>query len=576
VITDPKTTSDYQQLAELLFPEVTETPATIVKKFPPRQLDAEAQVTRFAPSPTGFIHIGGILTALLDYTLTKQSKGVYILRIEDTDQQRQIERGVEEIVEALAALTLEPTEGPVKLNHIQQIGNYGPYIQSERKDIYQAFAKDLVGRGLAYPCFMTTADLEQIHAQQEAAKVPPGIYGEWAQSRALSLAQIKAKLDQGASFVIRVRANANYPTEEKVVLDDLVKGRHEMPVNDKDSIILKSDGLPTYHLAHPIDDLLMQVNLVIRGDEWFASVPLHLYLFEIIAQPLGLTIPRYAHIAPIAKLDGNSKRKISKRKDPEAAMSYYYEQGYPIVAVLEYLLNLANSNFEDWRLANPTSPYSDFEVRLERLGKAMPLFDWTKLNSISRNVVASYSAAQVLQYSLEWATQYKPALAKLLKTDLEYSHKVLNVERSGVAPRKDIAKWSELEEYNGFFFEEIYQELVPTGYANMPDLKPTYIIDILDHALSTLAQLEQEDKESWLARMRVYAIQNGYAAKAQELKKNPGVYKGWYGDVMMVWRVALSGKRFTPDMYEIISVLGTKQVAARLEQTRDYFLKIAN
>ena len=344
-----------------------------------------------------------------------------------------------------------------------------------------------------------------------------------------------------------------------------------MPANANDTILLKSDGLPTYHLAHPIDDMLMQINLIIRGDEWFASVALHLQLFDLIARPLGQPIPRYAHIAPIAKMDGGSKRKLSKRKDPEAAMSYYYEQGYPVEAVLEYLLNLANSNFEDWRKANPTTPYHDFEISLDRLGKSMPLFDWTKLNSISQDVVARYSAEQVYHYGLAWSEQYKPELAVMLKSDPAFSIKTLNVERGGTSPRKDIAKWSDLAEANGFFFEEIYQQSVPACYANMPNLKPADIVEILDYAISTIDQLAQEDRDSWFVRMRQYATENGYAAKAQELKKNPTFYKGWYGDVMMVWRVALSGKRFTPDMYEIIQVLGLPRTVARLEQASNYF-----
>ncbi len=547
----------HSELAALVFPQVSRTPDDYFRLYPPRNLPAGAQVTRFAPSPTGFVHIGSLLTALVDQEVAHQSGGIYFLRIEDTDKKREQDRSVEQIVLTLTNFALIPDEGVVQIDPLVEVGAYAPYTQSERVEIYKSFAKFLIERGRAYPCFCPEAELSQIRARQEAEGVKPGYYGHWAKWRDATLDQVKAALDRGERPVIRIRAP--YPTEDRVRFHDVIKGDLDLPVNDQDTVLLKSNSLPTYHFAHVVDDTLMHVTTIIRGDEWLPSAPLHIQTFEY----LGVEMPNFAHVAPIAKLDGSSKRKLSKRKDPEANMLYYYELGYPAQAVIEYLLNLANSSFYDWRIQNPDAPYTEFPFKLEDMGVAMPLFDLVKLNDISKDIIATYSAEQVYQFAVAWVDEYRPALAQMLKADPDYSVAVFNVERGGAAPRKDIANWSDIESACGFYFDPLYEQSVAeSGYA-LPPVDPAVIPPILEHVRGFDPAVP---KEAWLDEMRSLAERLGFARNTKTFKQNPDAYKGHFGDLMMVVRVALTARTNTPDLYDILHTYGRARIARRIDR----------
>ncbi|MDZ4764728.1 MAG: glutamate--tRNA ligase family protein [Chloroflexota bacterium] len=552
-------------LADLLYPHVEKSLDDWMVQYPPRALPEGAQVTRFAPSPTGFVHIGSIFTSLISRRTAHQTGGVFILRIEDTDKKREKDGSVEEIVRNLINFDLTPDEGITQIDPEREIGAYAPYTQSERVAEYEAFAKFLVERGLAYPAFDTEEELERLRKIQEAQRLKPGYYGSFAKWRDAKIDAVQAELDKGNRPVIRIRAPN--PSEARIKFIDVVKGAMDMPINDQDSVLVKSNRLPTYHFAVVVDDTLMRVNLVVRGDEWLPSAPLHLQLYEYF----GLPAPRFAHIAPIATMDNvigedgqahASKRKLSKRKDPEANVMYFYEQGYPKAAVTEYLLNLANSSFYDWRKANPSAPNADFQLRIENMGVASPLFDVVKLNDISKEIIATYNAEQVYDAGVTWARQYQPRLAALLERNKDYSLRVFSVERGGAAPRKDIVNWSDIERACGLFFDERYDETIAaTGYPFPEKVPAADVARILEHVLAfDLVRT----KDEWLTDMRDFSESVGYARDVKSFKKNPDAYKGQFGDVMMVVRVALSGKTNTPDLYEILQTLGAVRAYGRL------------
>ncbi len=556
--------TNYAEIAELVFPAVSETPAEILARYPARLLPEKAIITRFAPSPTGFVHIGSIYISMVGRFLTRQTGGVFMLRIEDTDQERLIEGAMTQIIEALKEFNLTPDEGPVSESPLVVRGDYGPYIQSERKQIYAAFAKDLIARGLAYPSFQTPEELEAIRQEQQKKGAMPGYYGSWAQDRTLTLDAIRAKRDAGVPMVVRLRAP--YPAKGTIIVQDAIRGTLELPPNDADYVLLKPDGLATYHFAHPIDDVLMRINLVLRGEEWLATLPLHVQIFEAIGQPL----PLFAHIAPIGKLDGDSKRKLSKRKDPEAAVRYYYEQGYPKEAVLEYLMNIADSSFEEWRTANPRAPITDFEIRLNRMAVSIAMFDSVKLESISREIIARYSAAEVYQQMLNWAEKYDPALVPVLTADSEYTVRVFDIERGGDVPRKDLVKWSDFYRAYGFFFDPLYEKSLAGGSA-MPEIAAGTIAQIMDYCLRDIQALP--DKDTWLQGMRTMSEQFGFAPNRKAFKAAPDQFKGEFSDVMMIYRVGLANQRFTPDLYEMIRTMGAARASARLQRAKALALK---
>lgn len=543
-----------KELANLIFPNIDKTPEYYEELYPKRDLPEGAIVTRFAPSPTGFIHMGSLYTANFARRMAKQTNGVYYLRIEDTDGKREIENGISVIVDGLKVFDVQFDEGPV--NETEQKGSYGPYIQSQRKDIYQAYAKSLIEKGLAYPCFCSEQDLNEIREKQEKMKIRPGYYGQFAKCRTMSVEQMIERVKNGEPYVIRLKSPGN--PSKKVRYEDLIKGVIEFPENDQDVVIIKSDGLPTYHFAHAVDDHLMRTTHVIRGDEWISSVPLHLQLFEI----LGFEIPKYVHVAPIMKDDNGAKRKISKRKDPEAAASYYKENGIPKEAVIDYLLNIANSNYEEWRRENPMAPSTDFEVRVDKMSVSGAIFDLVKLADVSKNVIATFSAERVYNEGLEWAEEFDKELAELMKKHKKFTINILNIERTGTKVRKDIAKWKDLRENLEYLYDEIFfAKEQDYEWQNVKDKEE--IKKILEEYLKIYD--ESDDKDTWFSKIKDVSEKFGYAREVKEYKKNPGNYKGHVGDVSTVIRVSLTGRKNTPDLYEILKNLGKARIEKRFE-----------
>lgn len=547
--------SDYKILSDLLFPHVKTTAAEFEKAYPQRELKEGACVTRFAPSPTGFIHIGGLFAALVSERIAHLSDGTFFLRIEDTDKKREVEGGIEEIIKAFAQFEIFFDEGMISMNEAK--GNYGPYKQSERKEIYQTFVKLLVEQGMAYPCFCAEEELAAARAEQEAQKLRPGYYGKWAKHRNITLDEVKENLAAGKSFVVRLKSPGD--PEARITHKDLIRGDVEMPENDQDTVILKSDGIPTYHFAHAIDDHFMRTTHVIRGDEWLSSIPLHLQLFKT----LGWEAPTYAHISPIMKMEETSKRKLSKRKDPEAAVSYYHEQGFPTVSVIEYLLNLVNSGFEDWRRENPKANWHEFPVKLENMSVSGSLFDIVKLTDISKEIIAAMTAEEVYEKTLIWSKEYDKEIHSLLESNREYGIKMLNIERDSAKPRKDFGKWSDVKSSVFYFFDSLFEkDLNEIGRTFAENLKNEEIIRVLNAYIEVYN--ENDTKDEWFERIKLLCEGLGYAANMKTYKKEPDAYKGHIGDVTGIIRIALANRKNTPDMYEIMQVMGRKMTINRL------------
>ena len=545
---------DYKDLADLIFPEAKPI-SYYEEKYPERNLPEGAMVVRFAPSPTGYVHIGGLYQSIIGRTLANQTKGVFILRIEDTDQKRQIENGVVQIVDALKDFNIEFDEGMI--NETEEKGNYGPYKQSARKDIYQAYAKYLLEQGKAYPCFATPEELEEMRTKQEAAKLRTGYYGVWAKYRNLPVEEAIKKIKNGEKYIIRFKSMGN--EERKIKHHDVIKGNIDFPENDQDIVIIKGDGLPTYHFAHAVDDHLMRVTHVIRSDEWVSSIPLHLELFRA----LGFKAPKYAHTAPIMKDDNGKKRKISKRKDPEAAVSYYHEQGIPSEAVNEYLLNIANSNFESWRRANKDKDISEFKFEINKMSVSGAIFDLIKLLDVSKNVISKYSKEKVYADALEWAKRYDEELVEMLNNK-EYSLKVLGIERGNQKPRKDIAKWSDIKHCIIYMYEDKFFNSDETyDFGKISDKDE--IKKILKLYKEKYFNIE-DDKQTWFDKMKDLSEELGYAREVKEYKQDPEKWPGHVGDISTVLRVALTKRQNTPDLYEIMQVLGKESIEKRLEK----------
>jgi len=545
---------DYKDLANLIFPNVKEI-SYYEEKYPERNLPEGAVVTRFAPSPTGFVHIGGLYQALVARTVAQKTGGVFFLRVEDTDQKREVENGVTGIVNSLKDFDMAPDEGMI--SDTDEIGNYGPFKQSLRKEIYEAYAKYMIEQGKAYPCFCTPEDGEEIRQKQETAKIRPGYYGVWAKCRNLTVEEMAEKIKNGENYIIRFKSPGR--EDRKIKHKDVIKGNVDFPENDLDIVIIKADGLPTYHFAHAVDDHLMRTTHVIRSDEWLSSVPLHLQLFH----ELGFKTPKYAHISPIMKNDNGNKRKLSKRKDPEAAVEYYKQEGVPSDAVKEYLLNIANSTFENWRRANPDAKMEDFDFQLNKMSVSGALFDMVKLLDIGKTVISKMTAEDVYEKSLEWAKQFDEELAEMLK-DKEYALKVFGIERGNKKPRKDIAKWSDVKENIEYMYDEKFfgkvQEYPYQVISEKEDLEKIFKLYIEKY------YDENDDKQSWFDKIKALAVEMGYAGEVKEFKANPGIYKAHVGDVSTAIRVALTSRTNTPDMYEIMQVLGKNAVIKRLEK----------
>jgi len=545
---------DTLALAELLFPTIDKTPEDYEALYPARNLPEGARVTRMAPSPTGFLHVGALFGALTDERQAHRTGGVCMLRIEDTDKKREVEGAIGLFIKMFGRFGIHFDEGAALDENGEVIDNgaYGPYRQSQRGAIYQACAKKLVQMGRAYPCFCTEEELTAMREKQEAAKVTPGYWGEWAVWRNASLEDVQKALAEGKSWVVRFRSEGN--PENRVKLTDAIKGTLDFPENDQDIVILKSDGIPTYHFAHVVDDHLMHTTHVVRGDEWLATLPVHVEMFRT----LGWKLPKYCHTATIMKLDGGSKRKISKRKDPEADLMWFVREGYSAAAIREYVMTLLNSNFEDWRRANPDAPLEDFPFSTNKMSVSGALFDMQKLSDVSKNVVCRMKAEDVYTQALEWAQEFDPAFAALLSRDPAYSIAILNIGRGDPKPRRDYGVWKELPEYMSFFFDETFR----TGAQYPQNLSAEDCKAIFEKFMETYD--ENDDSQGWFEKLKAIAGAIGLAPDTKTFKKNPGVYRGHVGDVSMVLRVALTGRENAPDLYTVMKLMGKARVFARL------------
>lgn len=544
-----------QQLADLIFPDVTKTPEDYLKAYPKRELAEGAKVTRYAPSPTGFQHIGGVFAALVNERIAKQSGGVFYLRIEDTDQKREVEGAIEDTIATMHNFGMDFDEGMTGENSSK--GNYGPYKQSERAEIYKTFAKDLILKGLAYPCFMTAEELNEMREKQIASKLTPGCYGEFAIYRLLSADEAIEKIKAGTEYILRLKSPGD--DKKRVEFTDLIKGETSFPENVQDVVIIKADGLPTYHFAHVIDDYLMGTTTVIRGEEWLSSLPIHVQLFEV----LGFERPEYAHIPNVMKLDGEAKRKLSKRKDPESAVSYYREEGYPRASVVEYLLNIINSSFEEWRMENPKVDYHDFPVALDKMSKSGALFDLVKLNDVSKDVISKMPAEEVYNLYIQWAKEYDQSMYELAVKYETMTKEIFNIDKEGPKPRKDYGKWSEVKEkicyfYDEFFNEEKVEQIELPKNVSMEDAKT--IIEAYKEAYNY-----DTDQETWFNELKELALTLGYTADRKAYKKTPEAFKGMVSDVAGAVRTAISHRTNTPDLYTIMHIIGEEAVRARFE-----------
>ena len=543
-----------KDLADLIFPNITKTIEDYEKMYPERNLPEGAMVTRFAPSPTGFVHMGSLLASFISRKAAKDTNGVFYLRIEDTDQKREVENGIEGIVEDLNNFQINIDEGA--LSRTNSIGEYGPYIQSERKEIYQAFIKYLLEIGLAYPCFCTAEQLDETREMQEATKARIGYYGRYAVCRNIKLEDAYNRIKNGDKYIIRLKSPGDF--ERKVVVNDLVKGKIEFPENDLDIVIMKSDGLPTYHFAHLVDDHLMRTTHITRGDEWVSSLPIHVQLFKVF----GFNPPKYAHLSPIMKQEGDTKRKLSKRKDPEAAMSYYAELGIPTEAVHLYLMTIANTNFEQWYDQNKDKTIDDFKFDFKKISSSGALFDLEKLVNISRNYISYLKAEEVYDNVLSWSETYDKEFNELLTKYKDYTINLFAIERYQKKPRKDFESWSTVKNNIWYMYDELFND-VTYDFGNIQDKEE--IKKILTLYLDKYYN-ESDDKETWFNKIKELTDSLGYASNMKEYKENPDNYKGNIADVSTVIRVALTSSSMTPDLYELMKLFGTDRIKTRLSK----------
>lgn len=540
-----------EDLIKLMFGENLPSRENIFNKYKTRNLKNGQKVTRFAPSPTGFIHIGNLYSALVNERVAHISDGIFFLRIEDTDEKREIEGAVNKIINALEYFDIKYDEGTDGIN---EIGNYAPYKQSDRKEIYKVFIKDLMERGMAYPCFCTEEELENIIKQQKAQNCSRlGYYGNWAKYRNLPIEESIKKIKNGEEYVIRFRSNGNF--NKNIVVNDIIRGNTEFPENELDIVIMKKNGLPTYHFAHVVDDFLMGTTTVIRGDEWLPSLPLHIQLF----QAMKWKAPKYAHISPLLKIENGAKRKLSKRKDPEANIEYFDQLGYPKESVIEYLLNLANSSFEGWRKQNPEKSYSEFPFDIKKMNVSGALFDFIKLDSVSREVISKMNKQEVYNNVLNWSKKYDKQLESMLSNNKERCLEIFGIERENTKKvRKDIAKWSDTKQEILYFFEldekEIRKKL---EYIDLEEVRK------ISRNFSDIYDIKDEH-DLWFEKLKRIARNLGYADNIKDYKENPGLYKGNISDVAKVLRILVTGREQSPDLCIIMKILGSDETKRRL------------
>ncbi len=554
---------DYNKLADLLFPHITELPEDIEKKYPPRTLPEGAKVTRFAPSPTGFVHFGGLFPATVAERLAHQSGGVLYLRIEDTDARREVPGAAEALIRTLATYGVKFDEGAIldDAGNICDCGAYGPYKQSLRGNIYQTYAKQLVREGKAYPCFCTDEELEELHQINKKEEIKNTDWqaeaeirkAEMLARRDITMEEIQYHLNAGDPFVLRILADGD--PEKKIRFTDLVKGTIEIPENDEDFVLLKSDGIPTYHFAHAVDDHLMGTTHVIRGEEWLPSLPKHLQLFRY----LGFRLPKYMHIAQIMKLDENGNKKKLSKRDMGANMDDYTRFGYCPEAVCEYIMTLLNSNYEEWRMQNPDKSYRDFPFNIKKMSVSGCLFDFNKLNDVSKNVISRMDAASVAKKVTDWAMVFDPEFGKLLRMDPAYTEKIFAIGRGGKKPRKDLATWADAKPYMGFFFDPLFE--VECDYPENFDRNDIRTV------LTGFRQCyeESDDMNTWFDKIKALGEPLGYTPDMKAYKADPSAFRGNVADVSMFLRLAVTGKMNSPDMYAVMQILGKEKIAERID-----------
>ncbi len=558
---------NFEKTAALLFPDVTETPADMEAKYPPRNLPEGAKVTRFAPSPTGFVHFGGLFPSTIGERLAHQSGGVFYLRIEDTDAKREVPGAAEGLIRTLAHYGIHFDEGAIlgEDGKICDRGAYGPYKQSARGPIYHVYAKDLVRRGLAYPVFTTKEELEALNAVDRKAEIKSRDWeneagdrtAEQEKARAITDAEIEAHLAAGDPFVLRLLADGD--PEKKLPFTDLIKGKLEIPENDEDFVLLKSDGIPTYHFAHAVDDHLMGTTHVIRGEEWLPSLAKHLMLFRY----LGFRLPKYLHIAQIMRLDENGNKKKLSKRDMGANMDDYSRMGYAPACVCEYIMTLLNSNYEEWHAQNPDKPYTEFPFNIKKMSCSGCLFDFDKLNDVSKNVISRMSAEEVYDQATAWALAYDPDFGTLLAADPDYAKAIFAIGRGGKKPRKDFATWADVRGYMDFFYDSLFT--VKDAYA--PDYSMADIRAALEGFLAGYDPAD--DMTVWFDKIKAVAESIGYASDMKAYKANPEAFRGNVADVSMFLRVAVTGRLNSPDMYAVMQVMGAERVTARIRAMLD-------
>ena len=543
------------ELADLIFPDITETIEDLEKRYPARNLKEGARVTRFAPSPTGFLHTGSLFTSFIDKLVANQSEGVFFIRLEDTDTKREIKGAGDSLLKEMAIFNCLPDEG--YFGDDNEVGEYGPYRQSRRANIYKVVIKEMIKRDLAYPCFCTPEDLNELRAKQEQEKLIPGYYGEFAKCRNYTPEEVIEKIQNGEKYVIRFKSKGNHLN--KVEVDDEIRGHLELSENDQDIVILKSDDLPTYHFAHLVDDHFMHTTHVIRGEEWLPSLPIHLELFS----SLGFEAPKYAHVPVIMKVENGNRRKLSKRKDAEAAVSYFLELGYPTEGFLEYLLTIANSNFEEWRLANKSASMYDFKLTFDKMSLDGILFDLAKVQNICKEYLSRLTAEEISEKAIAWAQKYNQELYELASGNIEFFRSIMNIERGGEKPRKDYEKYSDILPLIGFFYNNIYETISQNDWEWNPNMDKELVKEVLT-AYNESLNLDLNEEE-WFANMKNVAISNGFAASPKEWKKNKEMFKGHVGDVAEMLRISMSGRKQTPNLYYVMKILGKEEVLRRID-----------
>lgn len=546
-----------QELANLIFPDVTLSVKDLENKYPKRELPEGAMVTRFAPSPTGFLHTGSLFTSLIAWKFAKQSNGVFYIRLEDTDTKREIQGSGESLLKELAKFNIINDEGYYGTH---EEGNYGPYKQSEREGIYRIVIKEMIEKDLAYPCFCSSEDLAQLREKQEKDKIIPGYYGEYASCRYLSAEEAMKKILNDEPYIIRFKSQGNHNNKEH--FSDLIRGELDLAQNDQDIVILKSDGLPTYHFAHLVDDHFMHSTHITRGEEWLSSAPIHIELFRA----MGWEAPKYAHLPVIMKLDNGNRRKLSKRKDSEAAVSFFLQEGYPTEGFIEYLLTIANSNYEEWRKENPNASFNEFPLSFNKMSLDGALFDLDKVKFICKELISKMKTREIVEASTKWAEIYSPELLDLIKKNETMYSQILSIEREQEKPRKDYAKYSDIYPAITFFYDDFYNKMLKEKELPWNENFAKEDIKIVLEKYCETIDLEL-DQENWFNTIKELASTLGYAANVKDFKKNKEAYKGHVGDISEMIRIAVSTSKQSPNLYYVLKILGKEKVIERLQKT---------